>query len=231
MDSAAVRRRIRRRFLRALALGLVAAPLSLVLLYRILPVPATPLMLLRLAEGYGISHDWVGYDDIAPAMVRAVIAAEDGKFCHHYGFDWQAIDDALDAIGEGRRRLRGGSTISQQTAKNVFLWPGRSWLRKGLEAGFTVAIETLWGKRRIIEVYLNSVEFGPGIYGVEAAARYHFGKSAADLSAPEAALLAAVLPNPIRFSASKPSTYVRSYARRIQGRLADLGKDDVPPCE
>lgn len=224
-----LRGRVLRRFLLSLLAAAVLVPLSLVLFYRVVPVPATPLMLLRLVEGYGLSHDWVAYDEIAPAMIRSVIAAEDGKFCLHNGFDWDAINDALEAAEDGQR-LRGGSTISQQTAKNVFLWPGRSWVRKGLEAGFTVVIEALWPKRRILEVYLNSVEFGPGIYGVEAAARFHFRKSAAQLSAREAALLAAVLPNPIRFSASKPSGYVSRYAGRIQGRAGDIGPALMPPC-
>lgn len=224
-----LRGRVLRRFLLSLLAAAMLVPLSLVLFYRVVPVPATPLMLLRLVEGYGLSHDWVAYDEIAPAMIRSVIAAEDGKFCLHNGFDWDAINDALEAAEDGQR-LRGGSTISQQTAKNVFLWPGRSWVRKGLEAGFTVVIEALWPKRRILEVYLNSVEFGPGIYGVEAAARFHFRKSAAQLSAREAALLAAVLPNPIRFSASRPSGYVSRYAGRIQGRAGDIGPALMPPC-
>lgn len=219
-----------RRFVVGFGLVITVGPLVLTLLYRVLPVPVTPLMLIRLAEGYGLEHDWVSYDEIAPIMVRSVIAAEDAKFCGHWGFDWEAINDALDAADDGRR-LRGGSTISQQTAKNVFLWPGRSWLRKGLEAGFTVLIETVWGKRRIVEIYLNSVEFGPGVYGVEAAARHHFGTSAAKLSPRQAALLAAVLPNPIRFSASKPSGYVGRYASRIEGRARDIGKGMYPPCD
>lgn len=219
-----------RRLLAGFALALVAGPLLLLLLYRVVPVPLTPLMLIRLVEGYGIEHDWVSYDEIAPIMVRSVVAAEDGKFCSHWGFDWGAITEALDDAEDGGR-LRGGSTISQQTAKNVFLWPGRSWLRKGLEAGFTVAIEMVWGKRRIVEVYLNSVEFGPGVYGVEAAARHHFGIGAAQLSGRQAALLAAVLPNPIRFSASKPSAYVNRYASRIEGRARAIGKGMYPPCD
>lgn len=219
-----------RRLLTAAGLLFVALPLFMVLVYRIVPVPLTPLMLIRLVEGQGLSHDWVSYDEIAPVMARSVVAAEDGKFCDHFGFDWDAINDALDAADEGRR-LRGGSTISQQTAKNVFLWPGRSWTRKGLEAGFTVLIETIWGKRRILEVYLNSVEFGPGVYGVEAAARHHFGTSAAALSARQAALLAAVLPNPLRFSASKPSAYVNRYAARIEGRARGIAKGMYPPCD
>ncbi|MFZ2871579.1 monofunctional biosynthetic peptidoglycan transglycosylase [Zavarzinia sp.] len=219
-----------RRLLTAAGLLFVVLPLFMVLVFRVLPVPVTPLMLIRLVEGHGLSHDWVSYDEIAPVMARSAIAAEDGKFCDHFGFDWEAINDALDAADDGAR-LRGGSTISQQTAKNVFLWPGRSWIRKGLEAGFTVLIETVWGKRRILEVYLNSVEFGPGIYGVEAAARHHFGTSAAALTARQAALLAAVLPNPIRFSAAKPSAYVNRYATRIEGRARAIGKGMYPPCD
>ncbi|MDD3444979.1 MAG: monofunctional biosynthetic peptidoglycan transglycosylase [Zavarzinia sp.] len=219
----------RRRLLWSMVGVFVLLPLAMVLVYRVVPVPLTPLMVIRLFEGEGLSHDWVSYDEIAPAMIRSAIAAEDAKFCRHDGFDWEAINDALEAAEDGER-LRGGSTISQQTAKNVFLWPGRSWLRKGLEAGFTVLIETVWPKRRILEVYLNSVEFGPGVYGVEAAARFHFGKPAANLSSHEAALLAAVLPNPRRFSASRPSAYTQRYAGRIETRARSVTRDMMPPC-
>ena len=220
-----------RRHLVLTAVGiLVLLPIATTLIYRVVPVPVTPLMVIRLFEGEGLAHDWVAYDEIAPVMVRSVIAAEDAKFCSHQGFDWDAIGDALDSAEDGGR-LRGGSTISQQPAKNVFLWPDRSWLRKGLEAGFTVMIEALWPKRRILEIYLNSVEFGPGVYGVEAAARYHFGVAAADLSAHQAALLAAVLPNPRQRSAAVPSAYVRSYAGRIQARARSVTRAMMPPCE
>lgn len=221
--------RVRRRFVALFPVAVLLFTANLVLLYRVLPVPLTPLMVLRLFEGEALHKDWVGLDAIAPAMVRAVIASEDTKFCFHHGFDWQAIGSALDDLGDGEG-LRGGSTISQQTAKNVWLWPGRSWLRKGFEAYFTVWIELLWPKSRIIEVYLNVIEFGPGLYGVESAARHLFGKTAATLSAREAALLAAVLPNPRRLSAAAPSAYVRGRTGIILSRMPAVGDGDWPPC-
>ena len=158
------------RILAAVALGLAAVSAGWALLYRVAPVPATPLMLIRAADGAEMRHDWAPIERIAPTLARAVIASEDTKFCGHGGFDWQAIEGAFEENEEGRRLL-GGSTISQQTAKNAFLWPGRTWTRKGLEAGFTLLIETLWPKRRIMEVYLNIVEWADGVYGAEAAAR------------------------------------------------------------
>ena len=155
----------------------------LVALYRVVPPPATPLMLLRAAQGYGMTKTWRPLDEISPNLVRAVIAGEDARFCQHHGFDWEAIEAAWERYERGGGRLVGASTISMQTAKNLFLWPGRDWLRKGLEAWFTAWIELFWSKRRIIEVYLNVVEWGPGIYGAEAAARHYFGKPAASLTA------------------------------------------------
>jgi monofunctional biosynthetic peptidoglycan transglycosylase len=175
----------------------VVASISIVLLYRYVPPPATPLMLLRFAEGRGISKSWRPVEAMSPALIRAVIAGEDANFCRHRGFDWRAIDAAWERYESGRGRLLGASTISMQTAKNLFLWPGRDWLRKGLEAYFTVLIELAWKKRRIIEVYLNIIEWGPGLYGAEAAAQHYFGKPAAALAAAEAARLAAVLPDPL----------------------------------
>ena len=142
-----------------------------------------------------IERAWRDLDDISPDLVRAVMAAEDANFCDHWGFDLEAIERAIEANARGRR-VRGASTISQQVAKNLFLWPGRSWLRKGLEAGFTVLIETIWTKRRIVEVYLNIAEFGDGVFGVQAAARHHFGRDASALTLAQAARLAAVLPDP-----------------------------------
>lgn len=208
--------------------SLVALSLACVLLLRFLPPPFSAMMAERRVESWFSDQDyrsryaWVALDRIAPAMGAAVIAAEDQKFAEHYGFDWQAIEKAV-AHNERSKRTRGASTLSQQTAKNLFLWSGRTWLRKGLEAYFTLALETTWPKRRILEVYLNIVEFGDGVYGVEAAAQTYFHKPAARLSASEAALLAAVLPNPRRFKANAPSAYVRGRQQWILRQMRQLG--------
>lgn len=198
-------------------------------LQRFLPVPATFLMTARLIEGEGRDYRWRSLDQISPRLVQAVIASEDSTYCAHRGFDVKAIQTALKANERGGR-IRGGSTISQQTAKNVFLWPGRDWIRKGLEAGYTVAIETVWGKRRIMEVYLNVAEWAPGVYGAEAAARHWFGKSAADLTALEAARLAAILPSPRRYDASSPGPYVRRRASRIQAAMGTVREQGLAAC-
>lgn len=191
----------------ALALALLTlGSITAVWLFRFVPVPTTAFMLQD--DERPQQHDWVPWEQISRHAAVAVIAAEDQRFLEHDGFDLEAIDKALTDAKRGRR-LRGASTISQQVAKNLFLWPGQSWLRKGLEAWFTLWIEALWPKRRILEVYLNSAEFGRGVWGVEAASRRYFRKPAAGLNRPEAALLAAVLPNPKRFRISNPSAYVR----------------------
>jgi monofunctional biosynthetic peptidoglycan transglycosylase len=203
------------------AVGFVALSIVLVVVYRFLPPPVTPLMVVRLFDGEGLAKDWASYDDISPNLFKAVIAAEDARFCQHVGFDFGAIRDAWRKNQSGRR-LYGGSTISMQTAKNAFLWPGRDYVRKAFEAYFTALIELFWDKRRILEVYVNIVEFGHGIYGVEAAAQAHFKKSARDLSPREAALLAAVLPNPRRWSAGHPSSFVARRAATIMARMRDL---------
>jgi monofunctional biosynthetic peptidoglycan transglycosylase len=199
-------------------------PAALVMLYRTTPPPQTPLMWLR---GGQVHYEWTPLNKISPFLARSAVAAEDEGFCTHKGFDRAAIEKAwdayIDADEDEKATLRGGSTISQQTAKNVFLWPGRTWVRKALEAWITVYIEAIWDKKRILEVYLNVVEWGPGIYGAEAASRYHFHKSAAALDAHEAALLAGVLPSPLKWSASKPGPYVRGRADVIMGRAAKLG--------
>ena len=206
---------------------------ALTALYRVVPPPLTPLMVIRLFDGNWISKDWVSYDDISPNLARAVIAAEDSGFCTHWGFDFEAIQKALQH-NEKSRRIRGGSTISNQTAKNAFLWPGDTMLtryaRKVVEPYFTVLIETMWGKRRILEVYLNVVEWAPGVYGAEAAAQHHFHKSASQLSRREAALLAAVLPNPRRLSAGKPGAYVARRASQIQAWMNDVSDPTGDPC-
>ncbi len=203
-------------------LAVVLVPAALVLLYRVVAPPLTPLMLLR---GGKVEYDWVPMAKIAPALARSVLTAEDEGFCSHHGFDAKAIEKAInDYLDEDEERtLRGGSTISQQTAKNVFLWPNRTWLRKGLETWFTIYIEALWPKPRIMEMYLNVVEWAPGVYGAEAAARHHFKKAAANLSSREAALLAAVLPNPRRWNASNPGPYVSGRGETLQGRAARVG--------
>jgi len=201
---------------------------TLVLLFRFLPVPFSALMVQRRIESwfdsepYASRHDWVPLEDIAPSMGVAVIAAEDQNFPEHFGFDWKAIEKAI-AHNEHSRRKRGASTVSQQTAKNLFLWETRSWVRKGFEVYFTLLIELGWSKSRILEVYLNIVEFGDGVYGVEAASRTYFGKPAKKLRPSEAALLAAVLPNPHRYRAGAPSGYVRGRQAWILGQMSALG--------
>jgi monofunctional biosynthetic peptidoglycan transglycosylase len=171
-----------------LIFGLIG-PITATVVYRFAPPPITYLMVQRMFEGRGFERQWRPLDQISPRLVRAVIAAEDARFCEHHGFDFAAMEKAF-AHNAKSSKVRGGSTISQQTAKNVFLWPQRSYVRKGLEAYFTVLIEVIWGKRRIMEVYLNSIEWGPGVYGAEAAARKNFGVSAAGLSPAQASRLA-----------------------------------------
>ncbi|WP_207483215.1 monofunctional biosynthetic peptidoglycan transglycosylase [Arenibaculum pallidiluteum] len=221
-------RRILRLALTVLA-ALAAFSVLWVLAYRVVPVPATPLMLVRAVQGHGLDKDWTALDRISPNLARAVIAAEDTKFCGHYGFDLEAIEDALQDNAEGGS-MRGGSTISQQTAKNAFLWPDRSWLRKGVEAGFTLLVETLWPKARIVEVYLNIVEWGPGLYGAEAAARRYFDRPASGLTERQAALMAAVLPNPLRWSPARPTDYIQRRATVIQRRMAIVARDGLADC-
>jgi len=198
-----------------------------ILLFSFLPVPFSAVMAerqigawLRGDFSYIAHSDWVGHDDISPWMGLAVIASEDQKFPTHWGFDVAAIESVLD---NNDSRMRGASTLSQQTAKNLFLWDGRSWVRKGLEAGLTVGIETVWTKRRILTVYLNIAEFGPGIFGIEAASQRYFHKPASRLTAADAALLAAVLPNPIRYRAAAPSGYVRARQQWILRQMRQLG--------
>jgi monofunctional glycosyltransferase len=211
-----------RRIVVTLLVVFVVAPLVLILLYRFVPPPVTPLMLIRVVEGQGLARDWVPWEEISPQLRQAVVASEDNLFCEHSGFDWQSLQAAAEAYASGER-AGGGSTISQQTAKNLFLWPSRSIVRKALEVPLTAAIEVIWPKRRILEVYLNIVELGPGIYGAEAAARHYFDRAAGDLTATQAARLAAVLPNPLEWSAQPPGSYVQQRARVIQTRIRQLG--------
>jgi len=198
-------------------------------LYAWLPVPLTPLMVIRLVQGQGFSKDWVSYDEISPNLPRAAIAAEDSGYCTHYGFEWEAIQKAWNRNAKSRR-IRGGSTISNQTAKNAFLWPDRTYIRKGLEYYFTGLIELMWGKKRILEVYLNVVEFGPGVYGAEAAAQTYFKKPASALTRREAALLVAVLPSPLKWSVAKPGPYVQSRTATIMARMMDIPDPTEDPC-
>ncbi len=210
-------------------LALLLIALAWVALYRVVDPPITLPMLRDRLDGRHVERQWLPLSAISPNLPRAAIAAEDSRFCAHHGFDLVAIRSAAARNAAGGK-LRGGSTISQQTAKNAFLWPGRSWLRKGLEAGFTVAIEALWGKRRIMEVYLNIVEQGRGVYGAEAGARHAFGHSASHLSAAEAARLTAILPQPILRSAAAPSRATRRYAGRIDRRIAVVRQDALDRC-
>lgn len=211
------------RWLRRMALLLLIGPLLAILLFRVVPPPVTPLVVIRAVQGHGWQQDWVAYEDIAPALAEAVIAAEDNLFCRQLlGFDFDALGEQITAWWQGDRP-RGASTITMQTAKNLFLWPGRDPVRKVLEAWLTPQIALLWPKRRVLEVYLNIVEFGSGIYGAEAASRAHFGRSAAALSPAQAARLAAVLPSPLNWSAGQPSAHVRQRAATIERRVRQLG--------
>ncbi len=211
------------------ALWFLEISFLLVVIYKFVPVPFTPLMATRAieqklkGEEMICSHDWVSLNEIAPNMQKAVIASEDGLFLKHHGFDFTAMKKALKNNNKGRK-IKGGSTISQQTAKNVFLWQGRSYIRKIFEAYFTVLIEIVWGKERIMEVYLNSIEMGKGIYGVEAASQYWYQKTAANLSAKDAAGIAAILPNPIRFRATNATTFINKRKLKIMKVMRYLGK-------
>ncbi|MFY8209169.1 MAG: monofunctional biosynthetic peptidoglycan transglycosylase [Caulobacter sp.] len=222
-------RRLLRNLLLALFLVLVAGPVVAVILYRFIPPPVTPLMVIRAVEGRGLDHRWRPMDKISPTLPRALIAAEDAKFCEHRGFDFEALQKAYEN-NESGRKIRGGSTISQQTAKNVFLWPGRSYVRKGLEAWFTVLIETFWGKKRIMEVYMNSIEYGSGIYGAEAAAQRYFGVSAAKLTQAQSARLAAILPSPLKWKVIKPGKYVAKRTKKIGKASGAVRRDGLADC-
>lgn len=195
-----------------------------VVLYRFIPVPFTPLMFIRSAQNITSDgpvlwhHTWVPLSEISDNLPVAVMASEDQRFLMHHGFDFDAIQEAAKRNKEGGKTF-GASTITQQTAKNVFLWPGRSWTRKGFEVYFTFLIELFWTKERIIEVYLNSIEMGDGIYGAEAVAREHFHSTASELTQEEAALIAATLPNPRRFSSADPSPYMRKRERQIMRQM------------
>jgi monofunctional biosynthetic peptidoglycan transglycosylase len=205
-------------------------PLAQVIIYRVVPAPITILMIERMFEGKGLRHDWRPITQISPHLVESVIAAEDSGFCDHHGFDFEAMQKAAEANARHPGKIRGGSTISQQTAKNVFLWPGRDYVRKGLEAGYTVLIETFWGKRRIMEMYLNAVEWGPGVYGAEAASQAYFHVPANRLTTDQASRLAAILPSPLKWKAVRPGRYVARRSARIGARAALVREDDLAAC-
>jgi monofunctional biosynthetic peptidoglycan transglycosylase len=200
-----------------------------VIIFKWVPIPFTPLMVTRIIEfklegdDAIYSHNWVPLEDISPNLQKAVIASEDGNFLKHNGFDFEAMQKAFKNNNKGRR-LKGGSTISQQTAKNIFLWQGRSYIRKGLEAYFTVLIELIWGKERIMEVYLNSIEMGNGVYGAQEAARHWYSKTATNLTPREAAGIAAILPNPRKFKASNSSSYINRRKDKIMRVMRHVGK-------
>ena len=208
--------------LKWIVVAFFASTILSVVALRFLPVYFTPLMFIRCYEqvkegkDLKLSHHWVPLEKISPSLPRAVMASEDAHFLEHHGFDYEAIEHAAKRNREHpEKRKLGASTISQQTAKNVFLWPGRSWVRKGFEVYFTTMIELMWSKQRIMEVYLNSIEMGDGIYGADAVAEEHFGKSALDLSKAQCALIAATLPNPRKFSSKHPSAYMLKRQARI----------------
>ena len=201
-----------------------------VLILKWVPVPITPLMVIRIVESKFddsetiFSHDWEPLENISPNLQKAVIASEDANFLNHNGFDFNAIQKAFKNNEKGKR-IKGGSTISQQTAKNVFLWQGRSYLRKGLEAYFTVLIEFVWGKERIMEVYLNSIEMGNGVYGAQEAARHWYSTTASNLTVKEAAGIAAILPNPRKFKASNSSSYINNRKNKISREIRHVKLD------
>ena len=214
------------RYLVWTVLWFVGLSFALVILFRFVPVPITATMLM---DDNGVTKDWTPLSRIDRNMVSAVIAGEDGKFCSHNGFDREAIEKAIERNAKGGR-IRGGSTISQQTAKNVFLWQGGGYVRKGLEAWFTVLIERIWGKRRIMEVYLNVAETGIGTYGAEAGTQRYFHHSAARISRSEAARMAAVLPLPKQRAVVSPSGFTRRYGNTIQARIGVVRRDGLDSC-
>ena len=228
---------MRKKILRFIRNGLIlffSSSIIAVLAFRYIPVYITPLMAIRTAqqiikgEDIKCNHHWVSKENISHSLPLAVIASEDNRFASHHGFDFVEIKTAMKE-NKKRKKARGASTISQQTAKNVFLWPSSSWIRKGFEVYFTTLIEICWSKERIMEVYLNSIEMGKGIYGAEAVAREHFGTSAKKLTKGQCALIAASLPNPIKFNSGKPSAYMYKRQRKIMYLMKCV--PDFPPKE
>jgi len=212
-----------------LLLGLLAFSMLWALAYRWIDPPFTWLTARDRLGGIAVKQEWAPLDSMGRHLPRAVIGAEDARFCAHRGFDFAAMEEAY-ARNKAGKALRGGSTISQQTAKNAFLWPGRTMVRKGFEAWFTVLIELLWGKPRIMEVYLNVAEFGRGVFGAEAAAQHYFDKPASRLTRIEAARLAAILPQPIKRDAASPGRYTKRYANRIAGRARVVANEGIDGC-
>jgi len=219
------------KFVTWLAIAFFGSSLFFILLYKFVPPPVTPLMVIRLLEDptkgqtHRLNKDWVPLEEISPNLQLAVVASEDNRFLDHFGFDMDAIEKAQEYNEKQKgKRLHGASTITQQTAKNVFLWPGRSWVRKGLEVYFTFLIEVFWSKRRIMEIYLNVIEMGKGIYGAKAASQTYFHKPAAKLTRGEAALLAAILPDPRRRNPASPTPYLLERQQWILWNMNNIGK-------
>jgi monofunctional biosynthetic peptidoglycan transglycosylase len=221
------------RFLKYFVIIYFASSLFFVILYKFIDPPVTPLMVIRIGEQawngqvIKLKKDWIGLDKMSANLPLAVVASEDNLYMEHSGFDFKSIEKAKEYNTKKQgKKVRGASTITQQTAKNVFLWPQRSWLRKGLEVYFTVLIEFVWGKKRILEVYLNVIETGKGIYGAEAASQNYFGKSASGITRGEAALIAAVLPNPLKWNPATPTPYIRGRQQWILWNMNNIGKLD-----
>lgn len=206
-------------------LAIAGMMLALILLFAVLNPPTTLYMFSEGRRLGGVDQQWVALENVAPVMARSVVAAEDANFCNHWGFDVMAIKEA---IAQGSKR--GASTLSQQTVKNVYLWHGRTWIRKALEAAITPVVELVWSKRRIVEVYLNIAEFDEGVFGVDAAAQHYFGVTPADLTATQAARLAAILPSPKTWSASRPTEYLRQRSAQIRDGAATISKDGRASC-
>jgi monofunctional biosynthetic peptidoglycan transglycosylase len=222
--------RLIRNFLVTVITILVVGPVLAVIVYRFVPPPITILMITRLIQGHGMDYQWRSLRDMSPSLPAAAVASEDSLFCSNHGFDFDAIEKAMKNNERRPNRIRGGSTISQQTAKNVFLWPGRDYVRKAIEAWYTVLIEAIWGKPRIMEMYLNVVEFGPGVYGAEAASQRFFHKPAARLTAAEAARLIAVLPKPLKWDVDEPGRYVVRRTGHIDRAMGTVRNDGLADC-
>ncbi|HWA90031.1 MAG TPA: monofunctional biosynthetic peptidoglycan transglycosylase [Rhizomicrobium sp.] len=220
-----------RRVLAALFFFLLPAPVLLILFFRFVPIPGTPQMVLDAVTFNPVKYSWRSYDEISPYLARAVIGAEDQNFCSHHGFDWKGIQDAIRKHERHPNKpLHGASTISQQTARTLFLISARSWIRKGVEAYLTVLIEFLWPKKRILTAYLNLVDWGHGNYGAEAASEVYFGIDAAHLTKAQAARLAAVLPNPDHWRADRPGRYVAGRSAHLRGAAASVATDGLDWC-